>query len=382
MYELGGGLGVGGVGGGDRGVGDEFGVGVHRGVALVAVEATCGGFVAVAGVGVHRGDDPVRGDAPRDHEPPVGVLAQVLPADRGQQLRSLAESPAELAALQPGEHRRGVRAQRVHQLRALAGVVPVAHRPAAAPIVATQARAGVAPAGCEHRADGAVQHRDSVLGRDRVIDRHRVQHPPPRQRPRLAGRAQHRFEDPPRPLRRREPRPHPHQHRAVEPAAVHVEAPARITPTRVELERGHRLTLRQPEPALQHHHHSNHPRRHTAPPPRTKEIIEHPVGKQPPPLTRQHRKNRIRRQPLPHEMRTLEQIHPTRLHTHRHDTNLPTRPNNIPATLPHTHPTPPEKNTSHLGGHFDGEAYLGSSASGVCRRGARRGVSCWCSAVG
>ena len=189
-----------------------------------------------------------------------------------------------------------------------------------------------------------MQHRCGVLGRHRVIYRHRVQHPPLRQRPRRAGRVQHRVEDPPRLLRGRQPGPHPHQHRVAEPPAVDVEAPAREPPAQIELESRDRLTIRQPEPALQHHHSSHHPRRHTAPPPRAEQIIEHRLSEQPAPLALQHREHRLRRQPLTHERGPLEQISLTRLHTHRHGTNLPARPNNIHAILPKpTGPKPSEK---------------------------------------
>ena len=122
------GLGVGGVGWGDGGGGDQFGVGVHRGVALVAVEASRGALVAVAGVGVHSGQDPVLGHAPSDHEAPAAVLAQVLAGHRGQHLGGLAERAVEFAALERGEHRGRVRAETVHQFLSGPGVVPVAVR--------------------------------------------------------------------------------------------------------------------------------------------------------------------------------------------------------------------------------------------------------------
>ena len=194
-----------------------------------------------------------------------------------------------------------------------------------------------------------MKHRDGVLGRHRVIDRHRVQHPPLRQRPRRARRVEHRVEDPPRPPRGRQPGPHPHQHRVAEPTPVDVGDPARGPPAQIELERGHRLTIRQPEPTLQHHHRRHHPRRHAATAPRAEQIIEHPIRKQPAPLTGQHRKHRLSRQPLTHELRPHEQISLTPLHAHRHDTNLPRRPNNTHVTLPPPAQPGPEKNTSHLG---------------------------------
>ena len=198
------------------------------------------------------GYDPVLRDTPRDHETPVAISAQVLAGDRGQQLGGLAQRAAEDAAIERCEHRGGVRAERVHQRQTSLGVVPVTHRLAPQGVIAAQdhtPRGGIR--GGQHRADGAVKHRDGVLGRHRVIDRHRVQHPPLRQRPRRAGRGQHRVKDPPRPRRSRQPGPHPHQHRVAEPTPVDIEDPARVPPAQIELERGHRLTIRQPEPALQ-----------------------------------------------------------------------------------------------------------------------------------
>ena len=203
------------------------------------------------------------------------------------------------------------------------------------------------------------------LGRHRVIYRHRVQHPPHRQRPRLTRRDQHRVKDPPRLLRGRQPGPHPHQHRVAEPPAVDIEAPAREPPTQIELESRDRLTIRQPEPALQHHHARHHPRRHAAPPPRAEQIIEHRIGEQPAPLALQHREHRLRRQALAHERGPLEQISLTRLHTHRHGTNLPARPNDIHVILPHQPARTPQKNTSHLGGvepAFDRRRHAGKTS--------------------
>ena len=147
--------------------------------------------------------------------------------------------------------------------------------------------------------DGAVEANEPhpsvrmeiVLGRHRVIYRHRVQHPPLRQRPRLTRRDQHRVKDPPRLLRRRQPGPHPHQHRVAEPPAVDVEA---CETTQIELESRDRLTIRQPEPAL--HTITVATRRHAAPPPRAEQIIEHRLRKQPAPLALQHREHRLRPQ--------------------------------------------------------------------------------------
>lgn len=83
-------------------------IGVHRGVALVALERPHGGLVAVADVGSHCGDDAVHNDAPFDHKAPIaGSSYKLLASDRGQQLSGLARRFAELAALQRGERRGG-----------------------------------------------------------------------------------------------------------------------------------------------------------------------------------------------------------------------------------------------------------------------------------
>ena len=76
--------------------------------------------------------------------------------------------------------------------------------------------------------------------------------------------------------------------------------------------------------------------------------IEHRIGEQPAPLALQHREHRLRPQALAHERGPLEQISLTRLHTHRHRTNLPARPNDIHVILPHQPARTPQKNTSHL----------------------------------
>jgi hypothetical protein len=44
------------------------------------------GFVPVPGFGVDGGDDPVRGDLPRDAQHPAGARLQVLAQHRGEEL--------------------------------------------------------------------------------------------------------------------------------------------------------------------------------------------------------------------------------------------------------------------------------------------------------
>ena len=297
------------VGGG--GVGDDLGVGVHSDVALVAVEASRGALAAVAGVGIDRGYDTVRCDTTRDAHPPVGALLEVLAQDRGQQLNRLGGGSAQVPPLHRREHRRGVRGEPCHQRLTRSGVLPVAirlrsrrvsvaaakHRPQLL-LKAPRSRRRQRPT---HRAG---QHRDSVLSGHRVIHRRRVEHPPQRQRPRLAGRVERHIEDPPRAPRSRQTRPHAHQHRMAEPPRIERQTTARVLPARIELERRHRLTIRQPEPALEHHHRRHHPRRHTATPTRRKQISEQRIREQPIPLTEQQPENRPLRHPAPHKTST------------------------------------------------------------------------------
>src|SRR5205085_3425793 len=75
---------VAGVAGGDRGRGDDFTVGVDGDVAFVAVETAVVGLVPVPGLRIDGGDDPVRGDPPRDPQRAVRTGFQVLTQDGGQ----------------------------------------------------------------------------------------------------------------------------------------------------------------------------------------------------------------------------------------------------------------------------------------------------------
>ena len=118
----------------------SFGVWVHCGVALVAVEASRGALVGRDGRRDPQWTGSGLGHAPSDHEKPAAVLAQVLAGHRGQQLSGLAERAAQLAALDRGEHRGGVRAETVHQLLSGPGIVPVAVRLGARGVVTAQRR--------------------------------------------------------------------------------------------------------------------------------------------------------------------------------------------------------------------------------------------------
>jgi len=88
------------IAGRDGGVGDDLAVRVDRDVPLVAVETAGGGLVAVPGVLVDGGDDPVLGDLAGDPEHPVLGLLQILADDAGEQLRRLLHRLSQLPTVQ------------------------------------------------------------------------------------------------------------------------------------------------------------------------------------------------------------------------------------------------------------------------------------------
>ena len=93
-----------GVAGRDGRVGDDLAVGIDRDVTLVAVEAAGRGLVAVTGVGIDGGDDPVLGDLAGDAEPAVVAVFEVLADHRRQQLGGLGRPRVELAASSTPRH--------------------------------------------------------------------------------------------------------------------------------------------------------------------------------------------------------------------------------------------------------------------------------------
>ena len=78
----------------DLGGTNDLRVGVDRQVALVAVEAMGGGLVAMTGLGIDSGDDPVGRGALEAPEAPVGGLLDVWPV-------TVANSVAASATLGP-----------------------------------------------------------------------------------------------------------------------------------------------------------------------------------------------------------------------------------------------------------------------------------------
>jgi hypothetical protein len=112
----------------DGGGGDDLAIRVDRDVPLVAVEPAGGGLAPVPGLRVDGGDNPVRGDLPRDPERPGGVLFQVLAGHGGQQRRRLRQHRAQLPPVHGTQQRAGVAGQRVHQLLACRSILVVADR--------------------------------------------------------------------------------------------------------------------------------------------------------------------------------------------------------------------------------------------------------------
>ena len=84
-------------------------------MALVPVEAVGVRLVAVAGLGVDRGDDPVGRDPPGDPDPPVGSVLEVLAEHRGEQGRGLGERRRDGLAVERREQRLAVAGERVDE---------------------------------------------------------------------------------------------------------------------------------------------------------------------------------------------------------------------------------------------------------------------------
>jgi hypothetical protein len=84
--------------------------------------------VTVPGLGIDRGDDPVRRDAPGDAEHPVVVFVDVLAGHYGQQLRRRLGRSVQALAVDGDERGAAIADQRVHQHLPGPGIVPIARR--------------------------------------------------------------------------------------------------------------------------------------------------------------------------------------------------------------------------------------------------------------
>ena len=139
-------------------------------MGLVAVKAVRGGLVPVAGLRIHRRDDPVKGGARKDPEAPVMGLLDVLAGDGGQQRRCLGHPGVQPLAPQGVMRPVAVADQRIHQLLAGGPIGPVTSRLARrsvvilaleqAPDLGRQRRR----AGPQQPPDRPPQHGHGVLG--------------------------------------------------------------------------------------------------------------------------------------------------------------------------------------------------------------------------
>jgi hypothetical protein len=192
------------------------------------------------GVGVHGGDHPILGHPPRDPERSIGAGLQVLAQHRGQQ-RRLCHRVGELAAIQQREHREPVPGPGVDQLLAGRPVVPVDLRLAGRDVAIParqhrpQLNGQLALGDGEQPPQRRADQGDGVHRGHRVIERGRVQHPPPHQPGRVRSLPPH-PKDPVRALRAAQPRTHVHQHRMREPCPTRTVPadPRRVTPPHIE----------------------------------------------------------------------------------------------------------------------------------------------------
>ena len=268
-------------------------------MALVTVKSTPARLVAVTSVGIDGRDHAVLGDTAHDHEPPVGVLPQVLADDRRQQHHRLRDGALEVASLKRRQQRVRVLGQSVDQRLARRRVLVIADRlTCRAVIVITpqqrpQLMLQFAVADHEQPADRRTHQRDRVHRGDRVIKRGAIQHPPPTDQPRSPAHLQDDLENPIRALGGGQPGAHVDQHRVHEARIVVVQATRGVLPAQVIGEAVDRLTVGAALHALQHHHGRHDRRRHRPPAHITKQIRKQLVREQAAALTMQQRVDRV-----------------------------------------------------------------------------------------
>ena len=215
----------------------------------------------MAGLGVHRRYDPPRHHTAR-YAPParhLGVGLDVLAGHHRQQRRRLGLLLCELRAVERVEHPLGVGDQIIYEPRPLVGVVPVTHRPGPSVVVMAQHQPSRRRRQAAHTPNLRADHRDGVLGRDRVEQHRGVQRPHRlvRQRPALSGHLAHRVEDPLRAPAGAQPlAPPQRQHARIEAPVVDAQ-PRRGTSSahRRTHQPLQRLAVRTPLQRLQNHHH-------------------------------------------------------------------------------------------------------------------------------
>ena len=237
--------------------------------------------------------------------------------------------------------------QRVDQLFACGGIVPVTRRLAGRRVVVITLQRRPHPRRQRRRqvvqhhqqlADRGPQLGHGVLGGHRVIQRSGVQHPGPALHgARFAGHHLGVLEQAPRPRRGSQPVALADQHRRMKRLRPGVD-PGRRLPPQIDLEPIRRLPIRQALMRLQHHDRGQHPRRHRRPPPRRGrvEVREVVVREQAITEVRQQPVDRPLPQPVTQDLpRVLEPLLHHR-HTQRHPPSLFSRDSPAVDTRPTT----------------------------------------------
>ena len=284
-------------------------------MALVAVEGAGLRLVAVAGVGVDRADHPVRRDPPGDPDPAVRSCLEVL-AEHGREQRGrLGEGWCQRLPLHRQQHGLPVTGERVDERRPGVGIVPVGGGLAACAVVVVapedRAQRGLPLVrGREHAPDRAPHEGDRVHGRDRVVQRGGVEHPPHADQARDLGDLERALEDPLRALRAGQACAHVDEHGVGEARGVERQPAGRVLPAGVEREPLDRLAVRQPFQTLEDHHDRDHQGRHRAPADAGREqVAEQLVGEQFAALAMQQGMDRVRPdQRLDEGARIAEQV--------------------------------------------------------------------------
>lgn len=333
--QVGGGFGVTDVAGTEIGVGDQAGVGLGCDMGLVAVAVGVLGLVHVPRLGIHRGDDPVRGGALGDAPPARPVTGfDVLACDQRQQGHRVELGLVQLEAagleVLGGPHQlvRVVDQLGDHPVD-IGRVVPVTR--GAAPFKVVLAHPHVAELGDElaDPADLGDQHRDRVLTLHGVVEHGRVEHSAVLlgDHAGLVDHGAHRVEDPLRILALAQLVAPQRQHRRMERLIGQRQA-RRGLPRDVSLQGPARLTVGLAFQRLEHHHRGDHVRGHrrTAPT-RAEQVGEHVIGEQAVPVLCEQRVHRTLPQQVTTQRSRVQQLtirarrtlHPTILFDPRPD---------------------------------------------------------------
>jgi hypothetical protein len=192
---------IGGVGGRQRTLGHQPGLGFGGNVALVAVALVGAGLAGVAGLGVDGGEHPILGDLAGD--PPGAwpiTLFDVLAGHQRQQRDRLGLLSLQLKVGDRRKHRQRVVDQPRHQRLPGLRVIPSTHR-LARPVIVVGVNGDLTCLGDQppDPADRRDQLGDGVLGGDRIGQDGGVQHPPapPLEHPGRLDNPTDSVEDPP-----------------------------------------------------------------------------------------------------------------------------------------------------------------------------------------